>query len=65
MFSNSSSIIQKVDGMRKAGLASLAYFYFDFRDTDKQHLRGLLSSLVFQLAAESDACYQILSCLYS
>ena len=51
--------------MRKAGLASLAYFYFDFRDTEKQHLRGLLSSLVFQLAAESDPCYQILSRLYS
>jgi len=51
--------------MRRAGLASLAYFYFDFRDTEKQHLRGLLSSLVFQLAAESDPCYQILSRLYS
>ena len=43
----------------------MAYFYFDFRDTEKQHLRGLLSSLVFQLAAESDPCYQILSRLYS
>ena len=43
----------------------MAYFYFDFRDTEKQHLRGLLSSLVFQLSAESDPCYQILSRLYS
>ena len=51
--------------MRKAGLASMAYFYFDFRDTEKQHLRGLLSSLVFQLSAESDPCHQILSRLYS
>jgi len=51
--------------MRKAGLASMAYFYFDFRDTEKQHLRGLLSSLIFQLSAESDPCYQILSHLYS
>ena len=65
MTSVSSSIIQKIDGMRKAGLASMAYFYFDFRDTEKQHLRGLLSSLVFQLSAESDPCYQILSRLYS
>ena len=51
--------------MRKAGLASLAYFYFDVRDTEKQHLRGLLSSLVFQLSAESDPCSQILSRFYS
>ena len=43
----------------------MAYFYFDFRDTEKQHLRGLLSSLIFQLSAESDPCYQILSRLYS
>ena len=43
----------------------MAYFYFDFRDTEKQHLRGLLSSLVFQLGAKSDPCNQILSRLYS
>ncbi len=43
----------------------MAYFYFDFKDTEKQHLRGLLSSLVFQLSAKSDPCYQILSRLYS
>ena len=43
----------------------MAYYYFDFRDTEKQHLRGLLSSLVFQLSARSDPCYQILSRLYS
>ena len=65
MLSISSSIIRKIDSMRKAGLASMAYFYFDFRDVEKQHLRGLLSSLVFQLSAESDPCYQILSRLYS
>ena len=51
--------------MCKAGLASMAYFYFDFRESDKRHRRGLLSSLVFQLSAESDPCYQILSRLYS
>ena len=43
----------------------MAYYYFDFRDTEKQHRRGLLSSLVCQLCAESDPCYQILSHLYS
>jgi len=51
--------------MRRAGLASMAYYYFDFRDKEKQHRRGLLSSLVFQLSAVSDPCYQILSQLYS
>ena len=51
--------------MCKAGLASMAYFYFDFREYEKRHLRGLLSSLIFQLSAESDLCYQILSRLYS
>jgi hypothetical protein len=51
--------------MCKAGLASIAYFYFDFRESEKRHRRGLLSSLVFQLSAESDPCYQILSRLYS
>jgi hypothetical protein len=61
----SSSIIRKIESKRKAGLASLAYFYFDFRDPEKQNLRGLLSSLIFQLSANSDPCYQILSNLYS
>ena len=63
--STSSSIIRKIETKRNAGLASIAYYYFDFRDTEKQHLRGLLSSLIFQLCANSDPCYQILSRLYS
>jgi hypothetical protein len=60
-----SSIIREVNRMRKAGLASMAYYYFDFRDTQKQDRRGLLSSLLSQLSAESDPCYSILSQLYS
>jgi hypothetical protein len=43
----------------------VAYYYFDFRDTAKQDVRGLLSSLVVQLCAQSDLCYNILSSLYS
>ena len=50
--------------MRKAGLALMAYFFFDFRDTRKQHQCGLLSSLLFQLSAKSDACHHIFSRLY-
>ena len=43
----------------------MAYYYFDFRDSAKQDVRGLLSSLVSQLSAESDRCCDILSHLYS
>ncbi len=43
----------------------MAYFFFDFRDTRKQHLRGLLSSLLFQLSAKSDAYYHVFSRFYS
>ena len=50
---------------RDAGLGLTAYYYFDFRNKAKQDLRGLLSSLVVQLCAKSDPCYQILHCLYS
>ena len=42
----------------------MAYYYFDFRDNDKQNRRGLLSSLLCQLCAVSDPCYKILSRLY-
>ena len=43
----------------------MAYFYFDFRDVDKQKLSGLLPSLLIQLSARSDPCCDILSRLYS
>jgi len=42
----------------------MAYYYFDFRDAKKQDRYGLLSSLVWQLSAESDSCYEVLSQLY-
>ena len=45
--------------------ALLAYFYFDFRDIDKQNLRNLLPSLLIQLSARSNPCCDILSQLYS
>jgi hypothetical protein len=38
----------------------VAYFYFDFKDERKKSLSGLLSSLVFQLAAHSRPCFDIL-----
>jgi hypothetical protein len=60
-----SAIIQDIERMHAAGLATMAYYYFDFRDVRKQDCYGLLSSLISQLSAESDACYNILSKLYS
>jgi hypothetical protein len=51
--------------LRDAGRASMAYFYFDFRDVDKQKLHNLLPSLLIQLSARSDPCCDILSRLYS
>jgi len=59
-----SAIIQDIERMRAAGLATMAYYYFDFRDVKKQDCYGLLSSIVSQLSADSDACYGILSKLY-
>ena len=43
----------------------MAYFYFDFKDIDKQKLGNLLPSLLVQLSARSDPCCDILSQLYS
>ncbi len=63
--SSSSAIIQDIATLRDAGLASIVYFYFDFRDLDKQNRRNLLSSLLIQLSARSAPCCDILSCLYS
>jgi hypothetical protein len=59
-----SAIIQDVTDMHAAGLATMAYYYFDFRDVKKQDCYGLLSSLVSQLSAESGSCYNVLSKLY-
>ena len=50
--------------LREAGPASLAYFYFDFRDTDKQSLHNALPSLLTQLSTRSDSYCEILSRLY-
>jgi hypothetical protein len=61
----SSTIIEDVDDMRKAGLASLAYFYCDFRERGKTGLRGLLSSLLVQLCHQSNAYYDVLFKFYS
>jgi hypothetical protein len=50
--------------LREAGLAFMAYFYFDFRDTNKQNLHNALPSILTQLSARSDSCCDILSRVY-
>ena len=60
----SSTLIEDIEVMCKAGNASKAYFYFDFRDTRKQGLRELVSSLLIQLSGRSSPRCNILSDLY-
>ncbi|KAI9453276.1 hypothetical protein BJY52DRAFT_1225714 [Lactarius psammicola] len=60
-----STIIEDIVNLCEAGSALMAYFYFDFRDLDKQHRRNLLPSLLIQLSAQSHPCCDILSRLYS
>ena len=50
--------------MCDARQASMAYFYFDFRDTNKQHWRDLVSSVLMQLSAQSGPRCDILSRLH-
>ena len=63
--STSSTIIHHARIMRDTGLASLGYFYVDFRERAKREARGLLSSLLVQLCTQSDRFYKILSSLYA
>ena len=60
----SSAIIQDIQTLCKAGLGCIAYFYFDFRDLEKQTCRNLLPSLLIQLAAQSSPRCDILHQLY-
>ena len=64
MYSVSSTVIQDIEAMSKTGNASMAYFYFDFRDANKQGPRDLLLSIVTQLSASSNPCCDILLDLY-
>jgi len=50
--------------MRRAGLASFAFFYCDSKDDQKKALRPLLSSMLVQLCDQSDAYCDVLSELY-
>ena len=51
--------------MQETATASLAFFYFDFKEDEKRNRRGLSSFLLVQFSARSDECCDILSRLYS
>jgi len=51
--------------MRKSRLALIGYYYFDYKDSLKRDIRGMLASLLFQLGCGSDGCWDVLYRLYS
>ena len=57
-------IIEDIKQARAANSALVAYYYFDFKDAAKRDLRGLLSSLLIQLAVDSLDCWDVLCRLY-
>jgi hypothetical protein len=50
----SSAIIEDITALYEAGLASMAYFCFNFQDISKQTRRDLLHSLLIQRSAHSN-----------
>jgi hypothetical protein len=58
-------VIQDIEAACEAGNASMAYFYFDFRDANKQSLHDLVPSLLNQLSTRSGPRCDLLSDLYS
>jgi hypothetical protein len=51
--------------MRHAGAALMTYYYFDFNDASKRNVRGMLTSLLFQLGDHSGRCWDVLYQLYT
>jgi hypothetical protein len=60
----SAAIIQHIKTLRDAGSATLAYFYFDFRDEEKQNVRNAVTSFLIQLSAYSKPCCDLIYRLY-
>jgi hypothetical protein len=60
----SSSIIEDIKGIRESGLASLAFFYCDYREDQKKELRSLVSSFLVQLCHQSDSYFGIVFSFY-
>ena len=60
IFCISSAIIEDIKNMRTSRPSLIAYYYFDFKDAFKRGVRGLLTSLLFQLIDDSDRCSDVL-----
>src|SRR6266702_1872905 len=64
ILTTSSAIIQHIMARYEPGQAPLVYYYFDFRDEEKQNARNLITSLLVQLSAFSDPCCDIIANLF-
>ena len=61
----SATVLQNItDELNQQPDAVVAYFYFDFNSTEKQHTRGALHALLFQLALNLPDVFQQLEQLY-
>lgn len=56
----SSAIIQHIVKLRDAGQATLAYYYFDVRDKEKQNIRNFIMSIIVQFSEYSRPCSNII-----
>src|SRR5216684_5023448 len=65
IFLISSAILEYVKNVQEDKSALIAYYYFDYKDASKRGLRGLLTSLLFQLGDHSDCCQDVLYKLYT
>jgi hypothetical protein len=61
----SSTVVQDIKALCDAGNASMAYFYFDFRNAGKQGPQDLVRSLLIQLSAHMASRCDTLLNLYS
>jgi NACHT domain len=61
----SAAVIQDIERISNNGTAFMGYFFFDFKDTRKQDIRALLSSLLVQLSDQSDSYTDKLLALYA
>src|SRR6266850_1967630 len=61
----SSAIVQEVKQIPESSSALVAYYYFDFRDATKRNVRGLLTSILIQLAEASVECQDTLFQCYA
>ena len=66
MTPSSSTIIENVHHHCKSDPSfAVAYFYFDFNDSQKQQSENLICSLITQLSFQSPSCPDALATLYS